>query len=66
MRVLLIVRIIALAAAVAAPLAHAALADAPQAQTSASLSSNANAGDPPAALGGPYDNDSIMSPPVGD
>jgi len=66
MRVFSIVRVIALAAAMVVPVAHAALADAPQTQPGASLSSSANAGDPPAAVGGgPYDNDFVMAPPLG-
>lgn len=67
MRLLSTLRAIALAAPFAAPLGHAALADSSQPQMGAAMAPSGNdAASAPLSVGGPYDNDSVMSPPVGD
>lgn len=67
MRLLSTLRAIALAAAFPAPLGHVALADSSQPQMGAAMSHGGNdAASAPLSVGGPYDNDSVMSSPVGD
>lgn len=67
MRLVSTLRAVALAAVFAAPLGHVALADSSQPQLGASMSPGGNdVADAPLSAGGPYDNDSVMSPPVGD
>lgn len=67
MRLFSTLRAVAFSAMFAAPLGHAALADSSQPQMGASMPPRGNdAVNTPLSASGPYDNDVIMSPPVGD
>ncbi|MGH6975655.1 MAG: hypothetical protein ACREEA_04675 [Stellaceae bacterium] len=66
MRLLSILRVVTFAALLSAPLGHVALADSQQPPAAAPASASADtAGDVFTRSGGPYDNDFLMSPPVG-
>lgn len=58
-----ILRVVALAAVLATPFAHASFADEQQSQMGGTMSPSA--GDAPQSTGSPYSNDFLMSPPVG-
>ncbi len=62
MRVFPVLRVVAFAAVLATPAVQASFADEQQSPTGDALSSSASV---PQSTGGPYSNDFVMSPPVG-